>query len=120
MKWFQAVRLAISPGVDPLKYQPAPAQPPVAADNRELLTLKLRYKEPEQDTSKLIEFAATDAGTQFDKASVDFRFAAAVAAFGMILRDSPHRGDATLDGVARLRSTAKGLIGTASGPSFSI
>ena len=42
------------------------------------------------------------ASCRYSEASTDFRFAAAVAAFGMILRDSRHRGTATLDGVLEL------------------
>ena len=62
----------------------------------ELLTLKVRYKEPAGTVSKKLEFTLTDAGARFTDASSDFKFAAAVAEFGMILRDSPHKGAATL------------------------
>ena len=76
------------PPVDPLKYQPAPAA--AASPSQDLLTLKLRYKEPAGSTSKLIEFPVRDAGaTPFAEASTDFQFAATVAAFGMKLRGSP-------------------------------
>jgi Ca-activated chloride channel homolog len=75
--------------VDPLKYQ-APATEQGAGSN-ELLTVKLRYKAPDGDKSRLLE-VAVGAGAEiaFDKASQDFQFAAAVAAFGMKLRSSPH------------------------------
>jgi Ca-activated chloride channel family protein len=81
------------PGVDPLKYQ-QPPHPKAGPDTGELLTLKLRYKQPAADQSSLIEVSLTDGGQSFPTASPEFRFAAAVAAFGMILRDSPHKGDA--------------------------
>jgi hypothetical protein len=62
-----------------------------------MLTVKLRYKQPDANTSKLLEVPLTDSGRRFGKATTDTKFAAAVAAFGMLLRDSPHRGTATLD-----------------------
>lgn len=72
----------------------------MAAVAAEMLTLKLRYKEPEGDTSKLLEFPLTDAGALWEQSSRDLRFAAAVAGFGMMLRDSAHKGDMTWDAVA--------------------
>lgn len=82
------------PSVDPLKY----SEPSLTADidrkaSSDLLTVKLRYKAPDGDTSKLIEVPVKDTPVAFDEASPDFQFAAAVAAFGMKLRDSPYSGD---------------------------
>ena len=88
--------------VDPLRYQPSPRRPSPSVASDELLTLKLRYKEPEGATSRLLEFPLKDSGRPYAQASADFKFASAVAAFGMILRDSPHRGSATLGGVLEL------------------
>ena len=62
----------------------------------ELLTVKVRYKEPAGDTSSKLEFPLRDAGMRFEDASQDFKFAAAVAGFGLALRDSPHKGSLTL------------------------
>jgi Ca-activated chloride channel family protein len=95
------------PGVDPLKYQ-RPARPSAAADSDELLTLKLRYKEPDRDASKLIVTPVVDRGASYARASDDFKFASAVAAFGMILRDSPYKGAATFDGVEELAKEGQG------------
>jgi Ca-activated chloride channel family protein len=81
------------PGVDPLKYQ-EPTRPSARAKSDELLTLKLRYKQPDGDRSTLMEVALKDDERAFEGASTDFRFAAAVASFGMILRDSPYKGSA--------------------------
>src|SRR5262245_12093574 len=76
------------PGVDPLKYQDAPKPNAGASRTREWLTVKLRYKDPEEEKSKLLEVPVTTSALKATP-SVDFQFAAAVAAFGMILRDSP-------------------------------
>jgi Ca-activated chloride channel family protein len=89
------------PGVDPLKYQQNPALSP-AAGSGELFTLKLRYKQPDGDTSKLLTIPVRDARGSYARASTDFQFAASVAAFGMLLRDSPYKGTATYDAVLEL------------------
>jgi Ca-activated chloride channel family protein len=94
--------------VEPLKYQ-KPADATSAANGDELFTLALRYKLPDAETSQRLEFAAIDRGTIVSQASRDFIWSAAVAAFGMILRDSPHKGNATLASVAELAQSARGL-----------
>ena len=66
----------------------------------ELLTVKVRYKEPGGSVSQRLEFPLTDRGTTWADASDDFKFAASVASFGMILRESPYKGTATLAAVA--------------------
>ena len=93
------------PDVDPLKYQtptqaPAPRRTARNGSN-ETLTLKIRYKDPNGTESKLMSLPLTDREGTFSKASVDFRFAASVAEFGMILRDSPYRGKASVGEVHR-------------------
>ncbi len=80
--------------VDALKYQRPAAV--VMNDRTELLTVKIRYKEPAGDVSSKLEFPLVDAGGRFADASPDFKFATAVAGFGMTLRDSPHKGRLTL------------------------
>ena len=99
-------------GVDPLKYQTPPA-PNRAGDAHEWLTLKIRYKPPDRDESRLLEFTHRGSPSTFTDAAPDFRFASAVAAFGMILRDSPHRGTASLQRLLRwtLDSTGDDLQG---------
>lgn len=84
------------PGVDPLKYQ-QPATPSEAMTSGEMMTVKLRYKDPQASTSQLLSFPLSDKGTRLSDASDDFRFAASVATFGMILRDSPYKGSANLE-----------------------
>lgn len=73
-----------------------------------LLTVRLRYKQPDAAESQLLEFSAMDRGLAFSQASPDCAWAAAVAAFGMILRDSPYKGNATLPAVLEIAQTAKG------------
>jgi Ca-activated chloride channel family protein len=68
--------------------------------------LKLRYKLPEGRESIPLEYAVRDAGASFAAASADSRFAAAVAAFGLVLRASPHRGAATFDSVIAMAEEA--------------
>lgn len=93
--------------VDPLKYQ-HPTGTTTAALAGELATLKVRYKEPVQDKSDLLEYVIRDSGKTFAAATADFKFAAAVAAFGMVLRDSPHKGNATLSGVLEMATSGLG------------
>lgn len=98
------------PGVDPLKYQKQEAGASEAGAlpsgslatsefGGELMTLKLRYKQPEGDVSKLLEFPIVDSTQAFEQADADFRFASSVAAFGMLLCGSQHSGGATFDTV---------------------
>lgn len=92
--------------VDALKYQEKTTKENTAYTNsEELLTVKLRYKQPDGNTSKKMEVAVIDNRT--DNVSADFRFASAVAMFGQLLRDSPFKGDATYEQVITL--ARKGL-----------
>ena len=88
---------------EPLKYQPTETKSAQrkasSSSNSELLTVKLRYKQPTGKTSSRLEFPLVDRGAEFATASDDFKFAAAVASFGMLLRESPHVGVATFDSV---------------------
>jgi len=79
------------PGVDPLKYQQS-VKPNAAAKSDELMTVKLRYKQPDGDTSKLISVAVRDREGEL---TPNLGFASAVAEFGMLLRKSEHKGHAT-------------------------
>lgn len=95
------------PGIDDLKYQKAPkANPETPGD--ELLTLKLRYKQPDGDKSSKLVFPVKKSNAFFSDASENFRFSAAVAAFGMMLRDSSHGGTLTLEGVQEIAQTSCG------------
>lgn len=90
--------------VDPLKYQPVqPVMKPILAGSKELMTIKLRYKQPDKDVSKKLEVPVID--NKKDNVSSDFRFASAVAMFGQLLRDSDYKGDANYDKVIALAKT---------------
>ncbi|HLA85254.1 MAG TPA: YfbK domain-containing protein, partial [Thermoguttaceae bacterium] len=115
-----------TPPVDPLKYQkPAssatlPVASPVegreaitssaadASPSDELLTVKLRYKEPDAEKSRRLEFPLVDRGESFARADHDFQFAAAVAEFGMLLRGSKYKGTATYDAALETAAASKG------------
>ncbi len=99
---------ASTAGVDALKYQTVENAPKPRRNSDELLTLKLRYKKPDGDTSKLIETPVKDSQKSFDEASDDLRFAASVAGFGMMLRNSPHQGDWTYDAVLNTATRSMG------------
>jgi Ca-activated chloride channel family protein len=76
--------------------------------NGDLMTVKLRYKEPEAATSQLLTATVKDQRGSWRGTSTDFRFAASVAAFGLILRDSPYKGDADFNLVLQLANGARG------------
>ena len=65
----------------------------------ELLTVRLRYKQPESDESIRFDVPLNDDNNSFDAASLDFQFAASVAEFGLLLRDSKYKGDASFENV---------------------
>ena len=76
------------------------------AKSGEMLLLRLRYKEPESDTSELLEFPVKDEQKNLGQASKDFRFATAVAGFGMLLRNSKFKGDISYDAVLEIGEEA--------------
>ncbi|HEX8284671.1 MAG TPA: VWA domain-containing protein [Pyrinomonadaceae bacterium] len=96
-----------NPGVDELKYG-RPAEAPQGAAANELLTVKLRYKEPEGGASRPLNVGVPDRRASFRNASENFKFAAAVAEFGMLLRDSRYKGQSSFDAAAELARAATG------------
>ncbi|NDV63575.1 DUF3520 domain-containing protein [Puniceicoccales bacterium CK1056] len=94
------------PTVDPLRYQDSPG---AKSKGSEVATVKLRYKQPDGDVSKLISRTVKRDDLLFiDQASADFRFSAAVAAFGMRLSGSEFIGDFSFN---QIESLAAGAIG---------
>lgn len=101
--------------IDPLKYQAygeegkTEKKPGVKADpNAELMTIKLRYKQPDGVKSSKVEIPVKGRVLKFDKTSENFRFSASVAEFGMILRNSEYLEDASMDQVISMAKNAKG------------
>lgn len=108
--------------VDPLRYQQKKPEAPKSAPmlnarspqeklegiNDETMTVKLRYKEPEGQLSKLIEVPVRDAKKSLNDSPRDFRFATAIAGFGMLLRDSEHVENFSFDAVRKLALSGKG------------
>ncbi len=95
-----------NPGVDDLRY--SKVEPSDTRFNAELLTVKLRYKEPDGNESRLLTMGLLDKNNAFENASENLRFASAVAGFGMILRDSNYKGDANLNNIWQIANGARG------------
>ncbi len=74
----------------------------------ELMTLKFRYKPPKDDKSILIEHVVKNETEKLNNTSDNFRFAASVAGFGMLLRSSEFKGDIDFKMLRKLASEAKG------------
>jgi Ca-activated chloride channel family protein len=95
---------AVTLADDSLTYQETSLRPG-ARHSQELLTVRLRYKDPKGSTSKLLETAVND---RTGGASEDLRFASAVAEFAMLLRDSENKGQASWEQVLSLARGARG------------
>ncbi|MEI3801856.1 MULTISPECIES: vWA domain-containing protein [unclassified Chitinophaga] len=90
--------------VDPLKYQ----EGKVIGNKSEVLTVKLRYKQPDANKSLLMEKVLPYSNQEITAAPEDFRMAAAVAAFGQLLRNSAFKGTATYDQVLSWAGNSRG------------
>jgi Ca-activated chloride channel family protein len=90
--------------IDPLKYQEPSKPTGEFAD--ELLTVKLRYKQPDGDKSTLL--SQTVKTSNNNEISQDLSFAASVASFGMLLRDSKFKGNSSFELVQKLAKEGKG------------
>lgn len=93
--------------VDPLKYQKVEKATTNYVSN-DMLTIKFRYKELNGTVSKLSQVVVVDKPVDFKNASADFRFASAVAEFGMLLRDSEFKQNARFDEAIKIARAAKG------------
>jgi len=88
-----------------LKYQNS--EPVSGKVSKELLTVKLRYKAPDGNKSKLLEQVVKN--NLAAKTSDNFRFSASVASFGMLLRGSEFMGKSTIKSILDLAKDAKGI-----------
>ena len=100
------IKSSFAGGVDDLKYQEN--KQVKTNGNKELLTVKLRYKDPHGNLSRLIVEPVTDHSAPFEGASSNFRFAAAVAEFGMLLRKSDFKQSASFEHVIRTATRSMG------------
>jgi len=117
-----AGQAASGKGQGGLKYQQVASPQPAPADEAasdEWLTLSLRYKQPDGKQSVLKKYPLEPGSTPADEASPgrqqrsrDYHWTAAVAAFGMILRNSAHRGQADYDMVLELATGSLGSDAT--------
>ena len=97
-------------GLDVLRYQRTDESVAIS-ESQEMLFIKLRYKDPNGSRSRLLSTAVSDVDAARDLdgvPSADFTFAASVAAFGMVLRDSEYRGAADLAAVLRWARSSVG------------
>ena len=89
--------------IDELKYQKTS---PTQNNSDEVLTIKLRYKKPESEVSRLLQTSVSNKPIAFQKASADFRFAAAVAEWGLLLRHSDFKGNANHEQIIEIAQKA--------------
>ncbi len=89
--------------IDDLKYQ----ETVIKKNDEEIMTVKLRYKDPDKNSSKLLE-KIVKTNDIVSNPSEDYMFAVAVTEFGMILRDSKFKGNSTIDDVISLAKYNKG------------
>jgi Ca-activated chloride channel homolog len=94
------------PSVDPLRYQKNEIAN--TSDSEEILTVKFRYKKPQGSKSKLIVKHLNNKTVSLAKSSNNFRFSAAVAEFGLLLRNSKHKAKASFTQVIKLAKNSKG------------
>lgn len=95
------------PQIDPLKYQRSSTEATSTSSTArdELLTVKLRYKAPDGDESRLITVPIKNRTSEL---SENVGFAAAVVEFGMLLRESEHRGSSTFREASALARRFRG------------
>ncbi|MBE9128351.1 MULTISPECIES: vWA domain-containing protein [unclassified Coleofasciculus] len=93
--------------VDPSNSQQKTGEP-VAFTSNELMQVKLRYKQPDENTSQLLTSPVVDQELKLAQASNNYKFSAAVAEFGMVLRDSQYKGNGNFDEVLQLANQSQG------------
>lgn len=93
--------------VDPLKYQKE-KQPALISSTNEVMTVKFRYKKPDGNVSKLIVHPLIDENISLAKTSDNFRWSAAVASVGMLLRESSYSKDFSFQDAIQLAQSARG------------
>jgi Ca-activated chloride channel family protein len=92
------VKSSFIENVDDLKYQKNP-QIKSTVNSSELMNIKMRYKAPDKDESRMVSKAVSTQADSWENTSTDFRFAAAVAGYGMLLRNSEFKQNANYKSV---------------------
>lgn len=95
------------PEADKIKDQNAAVEPN-SLKTGEMMAVRLRYKEPDGNESKLIENIITDQDKPLEQSSNNFRFSAAVVEFSMLLRDSKFKGNSSYKHIIELSGNSKG------------
>ena len=93
--------------VDPLKYQDNKKKK-TSSFNNEIVTIKFRYKAPDGNQSKLIVHSVNNDSIPFKNVSDNFRFAASIAGFAMLLRDSEYKGNAKFSTILQIAKSSLG------------
>lgn len=99
-------RTSFTKNIDPLKYQVV--QNKEFANKSDLLTIKIRYKSPGENKSNVTSKSVPHEGMSIDQTSDNFRFSAAVAEFGLLLRNSAFKQNASYEQVKQLANSARG------------
>jgi len=96
--------------VDPLKYQGSAVEDVAIAGtySNEMATVKVRYKEPNGEQSKLLSRVVSNDVSKLNMASNNLKWSSSVAGFGMLLRKSEQKGDATYENIIELAESALG------------
>jgi Ca-activated chloride channel family protein len=108
---YEILPAGVAPDVavtDDLRYQQPRPLAPAAAASGELMWVKLRYKHPNADTSTPLDVVVKAPRREDLRVTPNLGFSAAVAAFGMLLRDSAHKGEATWRMAADLAARYRG------------
>jgi len=93
--------------LDDLKYRKQQKEE-MSGNTSDLMTVKLRYKKPDKSKSIYLDTVIKNESVTFKTASENFRWSAAVASFGMLLRDSDYKNELSFKDVIRLAKGAKG------------
>jgi Ca-activated chloride channel homolog len=93
--------------IDSLKYQRVKIKDKTEFSD-ELMTVKVRYKNPKESKSLLIVKAVKSNNSDFSEASDNLQFAASVAEFGMLLRDSEFKQESTFDQLIEISQASRG------------
>jgi len=91
--------------VDKLKYQ---SRKTLVYNNNELMNVKLRYKEPESEESKLLTYPVVNSEGDWQQASDNFKLSASIAEFGLLLRESSYKQNSSFGQTLAIAKSAEG------------